>query len=88
MTHLWEVNHPSYFSQGTSFPDAESELYESWDDFLEEFGDCDLGFNFVVRWDWQEGEDYELKPYAGDDYYRRSEAGHRAMLQCLRERRG
>lgn len=45
-------------------------MYKTLDDFLVEYSDCDMDYNFLVRWDWLEGEDHGAGDYRGDDYYR------------------
>jgi hypothetical protein len=69
MSHLWEAKHSYYFSQG-DLRGMDETVFESWGEFLAEFGDADNDYNLVVRWDWREGEDNDLTAYNGDDYYR------------------
>lgn len=70
MTHLWEIDHPYYCTEGNYLASGStlSEVhtqYESWSDFFEDWGDSDPDMNLVFRWDWHgpdpslyvEGED-------------------------------
>lgn len=63
---LWEVDHPYYFDNE---PEG-SAPFESWNDFLFEYGEGDMDYNLVFRWDWREGSDWGAGTYNGDDYYR------------------
>lgn len=63
--HLWEIDHPYYFDH-----DGDNPPFESWADFLDEFGDADMDYNLVFRWDWREGSGWDAGEYNGDDYYR------------------
>lgn len=53
MTHLWEVDHPYYASEGNYFSNDCHREWESWADFFYEFGDSDPDMNLVYRWDWR-----------------------------------
>lgn len=57
MTHLWEVDHPYYCALGNYFSNDVGARYDSWDDFLEEFGNSDMDYNLLFRWDWQDSSD-------------------------------
>lgn len=71
MSHLWEVQH-QYYCRETAWDSREEvgDIFESWAEFLAEFGESDMDYNLVFRWDWREGELYELGEYNGDDNYR------------------
>lgn len=60
MPHLWEPNHDYY-----CHPD-EAGTFDSWAEFLEEWGESDKDYNLVFRWDWlpveDEGTEDELPP--------------------------
>lgn len=65
-THLWEVNHPYYATQGNYYarPDQGMHVeYSSWAEFYEDQGDSDLDMNLVYRWDWQvpDPDDYSYE---------------------------
>lgn len=69
MNHLWEAKHSYYCNEGNYYTN-DRELgphYKRWADFLDEWGDADLDYNLVFRWDWQEDED---APFNGDVNYR------------------
>jgi hypothetical protein len=69
MSHLWEAKHSYYCNQGNYFAREFSDgseiggEFETWADFIEEFGDADMDFNLLFRWDWHEGEDHELEEF-------------------------
>lgn len=82
--HLWEINHPYYCSESNYFATGHQNRetqhkYESFEDFLNEWGDADDDYNLVFRWDWEEitqedynyqvedGEESSIIPYAGDN---------------------
>lgn len=81
--HLWEVKHPYYMSEGNYFSNDCHTEFKSWAEFLDEFGDSDQDYNWFVRWDWLEGEDWGAGAYNGDDYYRHA----RFMLQLIGQRK-
>lgn len=60
MTHLWESNHPYYSTEGNYFSNDCHARYESWHDFYDDQGNDDIDLNLVYRWDWREGEDWEI----------------------------
>jgi len=70
MTHLWEVDHPYYATEGNYFNlDCHAE-FSSWADFIEEAEGEDMDYNLVYRWDWHEaGPDYELEHDRLELYY-------------------
>jgi hypothetical protein len=73
MRHLWEVNHAYYCNRGNYYApgnDQPMQEYRSFGDFIAEEGDADIDYNLVFRWDWTEGDDWELPKYNGDDNYR------------------
>lgn len=67
---LWEVKHPYYCNEGNYYAKGNEQPhshYKTWSSFLDEFGDSDMDYNFLIRWDWDEEEE---RKYTGDDYYR------------------
>lgn len=65
--HLWEVNHPYYMNEGNYYEAGNHSNFECLDDFLDVWGDADIDMNRVHRWDWKEGEDWEVKTDGSDD---------------------
>jgi hypothetical protein len=57
-------------SEGNYFSNDCHTEYKTWGEFLDEFNDSDMDYNWFVRWDWREGEKWDLGVYSGDDYYR------------------
>jgi hypothetical protein len=63
---LWEIHHPyycnegNYYASGSSIYDVHSE-YDSWHDFIADWGDTDPDLNLVFRWDWNRADpdDYD-----------------------------
>jgi len=58
VTHLWEVDHPYYCSEGNYYVGGAKwhevhTSYESWQEFQEGWGTSDHDMNLVFRWDWQ-----------------------------------
>jgi hypothetical protein len=69
--HLWEVDHAYYCNQGNYFARESVESYfESFADFMEEFGDSDMDYNLLFRWDWEEEDDNGDANFNGDVNYR------------------
>lgn len=68
--HLWEVDHPYYCNNGNYFDNNCYTEYETWSNFNEEFGNSDIDYNLVFRFDWKEGEDHDAEAYNGNDSYR------------------
>lgn len=81
--HLWEAPHPYYMTEGNYFQAGCHTTYKTWAEFVNEFGESDLDYNWFVRWDWLEGEDHGAGTYNGDDYYRHA----RFMLQMIGQRK-
>lgn len=81
--HLWEVEHPYYMNEGNYFEVGQHTVWKMWSDFVAEFGDANLDYNWFVRWDWLEGEDRGAGDFAGDVYYRNG----RFMLQMIGQRK-
>ena len=58
MGHLWEIDHPyycnegNYYASGSALYDVHAE-YESWHDFIADWGATDPDLNLVFRWDWK-----------------------------------
>lgn len=55
--HLWEFHHPYYCTESNYFRRGDSDVAVTWDfdsfaDFMEEMGDADKDYNFLIRWDW------------------------------------
>lgn len=64
--HLWEIDHPYYCSEGNYFVGADRwgevhSEYDSWQEFIDEWGVTDHDMNLVFRWDWKRSDpdDYE-----------------------------
>jgi hypothetical protein len=64
--HLWETDHPYYCSEGNYYVsghrwDEVHTSYDSWADFIADWGDTDPDMNLVFRWDWEvpNPDDYE-----------------------------
>lgn len=62
MAHLWEADHPYYAAEGNYFDNSCHLDYDSWADFEDEEAGADIDYNLVYRWDWREGEDWEIPP--------------------------
>jgi hypothetical protein len=70
---LWEIEHPYYCSESNYYApgnDQPYQSYKSWGEFDQEYRDSDLDMNLVFRWDWREGEGWELPEFNGDVNYR------------------
>ena len=64
--HLWEVKHSYYCNEGNYYSSDCGGYYKSFAEFLAEFGDSDMDYNLLFRWDWSE-EDIQFN---GDPNYR------------------
>ena len=66
--HLWEANHPYYCNDGNYFSNDTVFYYNSWSEYLDEFGDADRDMNLVFRWDWKipDPNDYDLAGEFGE----------------------
>lgn len=73
-THLWEVSHSYYCTEGQYFSTQERCQtvwpFLSWADFIAEMGDADMDYNMLFRWDWDEDDDDGNPTFNGDPYYR------------------
>lgn len=52
MPHLWEVKHPYYCAEGNFYQNGLHQRYGSWAAFMEAWGDNDMDYNLLFRWDW------------------------------------
>lgn len=65
MKHLWEIDHPYYCNDANYLADYRLNHgiteFDSWNDFMDEFGDADKDYNLVFRWDWKRSDpdDYD-----------------------------
>lgn len=69
-SRLWEIDHPYYCNEGNYFAKGSEQPhmhFNTWAAFFDEYGDSDMDYNFLIRWDWDEEEE---RAYTGDDYYR------------------
>jgi hypothetical protein len=93
--HLWDVKH-SYYCNEEQYTSSQHNFktvfdFESFAEFLAEWGDADLDWNMVFRWDWEEGEapeegeeedtDSVLKPFSGDIHERNGQLKVFFMMQ-------
>ena len=77
--HLWETDHPYYMTEGCFYTnDAHTEC-ESFAAFLDEMGDADEDYNWLIRWDWIVGK--------GEDENGVSDGEHQLRLQFLAQRK-
>lgn len=81
MKHLWDTNHPYYMTEGNYYSNDCHLEYKSWSEFLANWGDSDMDYNWFVRWDWREGDDWGLGDYNGDDNYRHAQFVMQVVLQ-------
>lgn len=65
--HLWEADHPYYMHEGSYCQAGQYSEYESFDDFITEWGDMDIDMNRVHRWDWREGGDWGVESDGSPD---------------------
>lgn len=64
--HLWEVDHSYYCNQGNYYArESVESYYKRWGDFIAEWGEADMDYNLLFRWDWVEEGDFN-----GDSNYR------------------
>lgn len=82
--HLWDVDHDYYCNDGNYYANDTHAIYETWAEFIEAEGDADMDYNLVFRWDWREGDGWELGAYNGDDYYRHA----RLCVYFMGQRKG
>jgi hypothetical protein len=73
MPHLWEIEHAYYCNEGNYYASGAEKLgnhFKSWAAFAAEFGDADMDYNLLFRFDWVEGEDEGAEDFNGDVNYR------------------
>jgi hypothetical protein len=69
--HLWEVEHSYYCNEGNYFAsESVCDAHKNFASFLDVYKDADFDMNLLFRWDWREGEGWELQPFNGDVNYR------------------
>ena len=59
--HLWEIDHPYYCTEGNYYQRGMHDVYDSWAEFIEEWGTTDHDMNLVFRWDWQRDDSEYLE---------------------------
>lgn len=57
---LFEAKHAYYQAEGCYFNTECHMEFETLEDFLEEFGNVDLDYNRVIRWDWHRPDDEDI----------------------------
>lgn len=85
--HLWEVDHSYYCTEGSYFGSGSTQTvweFKSWGEFLAEMANADMDYNLLFRWDWREGEGWDLVKYNGDDNYRHA----RFHMYFMHQRKG
>jgi hypothetical protein len=84
--HLWEVKHSYYCNLGNYYANGCGHQYDSFDDFLEEWGDADMDYNLLFRWDWKEYEpdDWTDEEVEDDDHY----SGDKLEVFWMLQRKG
>jgi hypothetical protein len=83
IAHLWEADHPYYMTEGNYYENGCHTTYPTLDAFLDDWSKADRDLNWIVRWDWLEGEDWGAGEYRGDDYYRNG----RLLIQMIGQRK-
>lgn len=66
--HLWEIEHSYYCNEGNYRSNDCGHSYNTFDDFLSEWGDADLDYNLLFRWDWMD-KDIANKELEDEDKY-------------------
>jgi hypothetical protein len=51
--HLWEVKHEYYCNLGNYYANGCGDSFETFDAFLEAWGNPDMDYNLLFRWDWE-----------------------------------
>ena len=51
-TPLWETDHPYYCTEGNYYQNGLHETFDTWADYIAEWGDYDIDMNLIFRWDW------------------------------------
>ena len=64
--HLWEIDHPYYCTEGNYYARPDQGLhtrYDSWAEFIADWGNTDPDMNLVFRWDWNRSDPQDYEPY-------------------------
>lgn len=84
MKHLWEADHSYYINEGNYYDRAGCHTeFATWGEFLSSWAEADPDYNWFVRWDWREGDEWDLAEYNGDDYYRHA----KFVMQIIGQRK-
>lgn len=59
---LWEIDHPYYCTEGNYYKNGNHLTYDSWADFIAEWGSLDPDLNLVFRWDWKRADPDDYEP--------------------------
>jgi hypothetical protein len=50
---LWEIEHPYYMCSGNYYENDHNQEFADWESFIQEWGDADLDYNRIHRWDFR-----------------------------------
>jgi len=57
------IKHPYYCSDSNYYSNEASQVYETWKDFYEEFGQADKDYNLCFRWDIKKNDETDQNYY-------------------------
>lgn len=91
MSHLWEIDHPYYCTEGNYHAKDRHQVYESWAEFVENgWFDSDPDMNLLFRWDWMSWRrhpDPDLRSDRPDElllfFVLQRKADHYSMSVCV-----
>ena len=56
MKNLWDISHDYHCEPTNYFSGDTVTRFDSWRDFVLEWGGADLDYNMLFRWDWDPGQ--------------------------------
>lgn len=82
---LFEVSHPYYCADENHLTNDAGQTFDSWEEFLAEYGDADLDWNLVFRFDWvRPGDGFDdVKTEALKIYFLQQRRGHFIPVRIL-----
>jgi len=77
--HLWQHEHPYYMCEGNYYTGDSMFKFDSWEDFIDEWGDADIDYNRIHRWDFSDLDDSDSVDKINFYYVTQRKAG---VLSC------
>lgn len=80
--HLWDYEHDYYCNLNNYYSNDCLQEYTSWQSFTREYGNVDMDYNLLFRWDWEKATpDNELNHDQLQLYFMQQRKGR--FVSCI-----